>query len=437
MDTDTSGTRLGYIRLQPGISRMNGLTMLYACLTGIPFLVVINFIQPYILTAMLDIPSQQQGSISGYLAILHEIIMILMTGPFGALSDRVGRRRILSAGYIVVAVGLTVYPFATSVLGLALIRCIYAFGAAAIVSSYSAVMVDYPRESSRGKLVALAAVFNGMGIIGLTVIGGNLPAWLTAMGYGPIAAGRLAMALIGAACISSGVIVALGLKSGVRTASSDEKSPLLKLLRLGFGAARNPRIAVSYASAFAARGDVVVIGTYISLWGTQTGIADGMTEAQALSRATIIFATIQTAGLLASPLIGILNDRIDRVTALVIGMTLASAGYLMYGLQDNPLTGNWVPIAALLGLGQVSAILAGTTLVGQEADPKITGATIGVWSFCGAFGTMLGSLLGGILFDIWRPGAPFLLMAGFNLLVLVSAIVVRIKTPEKAVPVTS
>ena len=68
--------------------------------------------------------------------------------------------------------------------------------------------------------------------------------------------------------------------------------------------------------------------------------------------------------------------------------------------------------------------------MGQEADPKITGATIGAWSFCGAVGVMFGSLLGGLLFDWWKPGAPFLLMGGLNLLVAIAAIWCRISYPQ-------
>jgi MFS family permease len=430
MTTESSGTKIGYIHLQPGYTRINGWTLLFACLTGIPFLVVINFVQPYILSEMLNLPQEQQGSISGYLAILHEIIVLILVGPLGALSDRIGRRRLLGAAYILTAIGLIMYPFATSTLGLSLIRCIYALGAAGIVVTYSAALADYPQEKSRGKLVAAAAVLNGLGILILTFVGGNLPAWLTAAGYGPITAGRIAMAVVGVACIASGLIVVVGLRGTDRGSTGGDKQPIMRLLTLGFGAARNPRIAVSYAAAFAARGDVVVIGTYVSLWGTQAGMAQGMTAAEALAKATIVFAAIQTAALLVSPLIGIMNDRINRVTALVIGMALASIGYLLFGFQDSPFGGSAMMVAFVLGIGQVSAILAGATLIGQEADPKITGATVGVWSLCGAFGTMIGSLAGGLLFDFWMPGAPFILMGVLNLVVMLFAVYVRLKHPQ-------
>ncbi len=431
MSIESQGIKLlGYIRLKPGLSTINGTTLLYASITGIPFLVVINFIQPYILSAMLDIPTHQQGSISGYLAILHEIIMILLTGPAGALSDRIGRRHVTTVGFIVAAAGLMVYPWATSVTGLIFIRCLYAIGSAALVSGISVFLADYPQEKSRGKLIAMAGILNGVGILLLTAISGNLPKWLVAAGYDQIPAGRLAMAIIGITGMISGLIIYSGFKGGDRGSHGISKQSLIALLRQGFGAARNPRIAVSYASAFAARGDVVVIGTYVSLWGTQAGIAEGLLEENALAKATIIFATIQTAALIASPFIGIMNDRINRVTALIIGMGLASIGYILFGLQTTPLGSSAMTIALVLGIGQISAILAGTTLIGQEADPKITGATIGVWNLCGAAGTMIGSLFGGLLFDWWRSGAPFLLMGGLNLLVMVAAIYVRFRYPQ-------
>ena len=192
-ETPHSNRLLGYIWLQPGLSMMNGYTFIWACLTGIPFLVVINFIQPFILNVMLDVPTQEQGSISGYLAILHEIILIALTGPFGALSDRVGRRRILTIGYLIAAAGLLVYPWADSVAGLIAIRCFYAVGASAIVSASSVLMADYPQEKSRGKLVALTGVLNGLGILALTGAAGALPRIMVAAGFEQIPAGRIAM----------------------------------------------------------------------------------------------------------------------------------------------------------------------------------------------------------------------------------------------------
>jgi len=429
MTIDTQAERIGYIELQPGIRRRSGFTLLYAGLTGIPLLAFLNFIQPIILEVILGVPRESQAPVTANLAVLQEILLLMLVGPFGALSDRVGRRRIVATGYLLVAAGFVAYPFATSVTMLTMIRAGYAVGAAAIVSSYSAVIADYPSEKSRGKLIALLGVLNGLGIMLFGVLGGNLPKWLEAAGAGPVAASRTAMAVFAGLSAVSGAIIWFGLRGSRRPGTGATRQPLTRLLREGLGAARNPRIAVAFMSAFAARGDVVVIGTYVSLWVLQAGTARGMSPSDAQGRAGLVFGIISLAGLLTAPLLGILNDRVNRVTALIVGMALASAGYIAFGLQTDPLAGAGILIAVLLGVGQIASILAGQTLVSQEADPRITGATIGVYSFFGAIGTLVGSWVGGQLFALWRPGAPFLLMGFFNALVVVTAIVVRLRAP--------
>jgi hypothetical protein len=45
--------------------------------------------------------------------------------------------------------------------------------------------------------------------------------------------------------------------------------------------------------------------------------------------------------------------------------------------------------------------------------------------FFGALGILAISKIGGIAFDTWRPGAPFIIMAGANVLLLAYAIWVR------------
>lgn len=426
--SSTAGTetKLMYFWLKPGVSRLNGMTLLYAGLTGIPFLAFINFIQPIVLEVILQIPRGSQGSLTANLAVAQEIILLLLVGPFGALSDRIGRRPVLAFGYLAVAVGFFAYPWSTSPLMLTLVRAGYAVGAAAIVASYSALLADYPEDRSRGKLIALLGVLNGLGIGLLGFVGGNLPKWLEAAEFAPASATRISMALIAVICVISAGAALLGLQRG-RSGDSHHRQSLGQLLREGLGAARNPRIAVAYASAFAARGDVVVIGTYLSLWVSQAGIATGMTPAEAQGRAGIEFAIVAGASLVTAPLFGILNDRVDRVSGLVVGMLFAGLGYVVFGLQDTPLGAFSLIAAALLGIGQIGSILAGQTLISQEAGTRIAGSVIGVFSFFGAIGTLVGGWIGGQLFELWRPGAPFLLMGGFNFLVFAMALFIRLR----------
>ncbi len=78
--------------------------------------------------------------------------------------------------------------------------------------------------------------------------------------------------------------------------------------------------------------------------------------------------------------------------------------------------------AVLLGIGEISVINAGGALLGQETPPSIRGSVMGVFTVLGAAGIIFASSVGGILFDNWYRGAPFLMMAILNGLMLVFAL---------------
>ena len=106
----------------------------------------------------------------------------------------------------------------------------------------------------------------------------------------------------------------------------------------------------------------------------------------------------------------------------IIGLKKRKANPLIKGSAHA-----WVGI--IMGLGQVGSVIAGQTLIGQEADPRITGTTLGAFNFCGSVGTLVSSVLGGILFDVWTNGGPFLMMGIGSTLLLLGSIYVRVRHP--------
>ncbi len=140
-----------------------------------------------------------------------------------------------------------------------------------------------------------------------------------------------------------------------------------------------------------------------------------------------MMAIVSASPLPLAALFGILNDKLDRVTGLIIATALATAGYLAFGSLASPLFGLAIPVGILLGCGQVASIIAGQTLIGQETDPRIAGSTLGAFNAFGAMGTLAGSVLGGYLFDTWTYGGPFLMMGIFSLAVMLGALYVRFR----------
>ncbi|SVE10274.1 uncharacterized protein METZ01_LOCUS463128, partial [marine metagenome] len=200
---------------------------------------------------------------------------------------------------------------------------------------------------------------------------------------------------------------------------------LLQRLRIGITAAQNnPRITLSYGAAFVGRTDLVVVVIFLSLWITHASMEQGMTSEEALIQAGIMFAVIQGAGLLFMPIMGYLVDRMNRVVALAIATGLALVGYLWLGLLDQPMGPPAYPAAVILGMGQASAILTAMALVGQEVTETNTGAVSGLFTLFGAVGILLATKIGGVLFDVWMPGAPFVITGLANGAILLAALVI-------------
>ncbi|MCS6948806.1 MAG: MFS transporter, partial [Steroidobacteraceae bacterium] len=71
-----------------------------------------------------------------------------------------------------------------------------------------------------------------------------------------------------------------------------------------------------------------------------------------------------------------------------------------------------------LGLGQTCAIVAGQTLLGQEAPREVRGAVFGLASIAASLGILFTTSVGGWLYDALSQGAPFFLIGGINLAIM-------------------
>lgn len=182
-------------------------------------------------------------------------------------------------------------------------------------------------------------------------------------------------------------------------------------------ARRNPRIALSYGSAFAACGDLFVVGSFFSLWFVRAAAAQGIDSADAIVRVGITMTAILAANLIRVRTYGVILDKISRVSGLRIAM--ATIGYGSVGLVSNPYDmKTMIPATFILRVGEISAVVAGNALIGQEAPPRIRGAAVGVFGRVGTLGTLFATFLGGQLIDKMGYGAPFTMMACVNAIIL-------------------
>lgn len=421
--------KLGPFFLMPGITRINGVSYFLTAMIAVPMMAALSFLQP-IMLRLVGVEREVQGTLSGDLVFYQEIIVLLTTPFIGAAADKVGRRPLVMLGVALLGLGYAFYPFADSVFMMYAYRTVFGFGVAIVATSITIVNTDYVQDRSRGKWVALASLTQGIGIFVVSQLLRTLPSRMADSG---MSEALIAQYLFWGCTVTCGVVflVATGGLSRGKPSEARERDSVLQLMNAGLQTARNnSKVALAYATAFAARGDVLVVGTFTFLWTQQSAEDLGLGMADGYRRGGMLVGIIQGAALLWAMVMGYILDKIERVTGVIVAFTLAAVGYTSFGLIDDPFSSSILLPAVLLGMGESSTIIAGNALIGQSAPAAVRGSVLGSFALCGALGILIATSLGGRVFDWIAPGAPFLQMGIINALVLSAALYVRAKTKK-------
>ncbi|KAI1450900.1 hypothetical protein F5Y02DRAFT_7106 [Annulohypoxylon stygium] len=202
--------------------------------------------------------------------------------------------------------------------------------------------------------------------------------------------------------------------------------------------------------------------------------------------ASILTGVAQLAALLCAPLFGYASRRGVGVDyALVIAALLGMAGYIAFPKLQSPeyrdVDGRGggpgvFLVAVLIGVSQIGAIVcslgslgrgvlavdapavdvdeedrtldaegserdallgsdAGSEIIRRKQEPasrvQLKGSIAGVYSWCGGAAILLLTKLGGYMFDVVSPGAPFYMMAGFNGALLVASLAIGLTSSRR------
>ena len=410
-------TRFLGIDLSEGVKRRHLLAYFFAAFISSSYAGALAMLQPGLLQVM-GIDRAAQATRTGNLSALQEIILILFFGPVGALADRYGRKPVYVFGLLMTALGFSLYPHADSMTELVLYRIIIAFGSAAMIGMMVTVIADYTRDSTRGKANGLQALIATLGAF-LPPALGALPQLFANQGYDQLAAQQMTFAIAGSLGVVGALVVMVGLAPHVGRASQEVRESIATMMREGLRASRNQGIALSYGAAFISRGDLAVTGAFLSLWLVQFGTGElGLQPSEAMFELAVPrVMTVVSGALVGSLLMGYINDRVSRVTAVTLASGLAAAVYLSIFFVDDP-TAPWVlGLLAMMGVAEISAFVSSQALVGERAEPTRRGAIIGLFGVAGAIGILVGTAGGGWLYAQFGPSTPFVLFGCLNGLV--------------------
>jgi len=429
---EETGLRIGPLWMLPGVRPINIAALFFASFFGIAVMAYMNAGQPIIFKEILGIDESEFGRLAGSLTFYHEIVVLIFIAPIGALSDRIGRRPIYMAAFLLIGLGHFLYPLAENIEQLTIYRLVYALGTAGASAMLAAVANDYPVEKSRAKMIAATMLFNAVGMVILTIFFRGLPEWYQGEGFSPEWAITYTRWTVAAMCVVVATVAIIGLKKGAPE-QVKKREPMLSTLKVGLAAARNPRIALSYGAALVSRGDLAVLSTFFTTWLFLEGTQRGMSTTEAMAAGLKFYVIIQAAALPCAVVMGFVLDKIDRVFGLAIAMVLASIGYLSLAFVGDPLGSEMYYAAVLIGLGEITANLSAISLVGKEAPVKGRGAVIGMFSLFGALGILLVAKAGGELFDSVARVGPFILVGVANVVIFVWAVLVLRFAPKNYV----
>ncbi len=149
---------------------LTGLAMLYASRMLGLFMVL-----PVLSLYGMDLEKASPQTLGLALGI-YGITQALLQIPFGAASDRFGRKPLIVLGLVIFLVGSVVAALSTHVMGLVFGRALQ--GAGAISSVVLALLADYTRESERSKAMAIVGAVIGSSFVVAVMLG----PWIAGIG---------------------------------------------------------------------------------------------------------------------------------------------------------------------------------------------------------------------------------------------------------------
>jgi predicted MFS family arabinose efflux permease len=306
--------------------------------------------------------------------------------PFGAISDRLGRKPVIVFGLFLFAVGSVVAATAHSINGIMLGRALQ--GTGAISAAVTALVADLTRDNQRTKAMAIIGVTVGASFLIAIPLGSALNAMIGVPGIFWLTAG-LALAGI--------LILWLAVPTPPKSRSTVPPQPLLPQL---LSVLRNPALLRLDAGIFALH--AALTATFVVLPNALVDYA-GLPQ----NEHPALYLPIMVAS--AIPLFPVIawSERRGRQRHAFAGAVLLLALALggLSAEHGSLLTIGVGLFAFFVAFNVLEASLP--SLVSKTAPPQAKGTAIGVYSTFQFLGAFVGGDRGGWLYQHYGVGAVF------------------------------
>jgi MFS family permease len=323
----------------------------------------------------------------------------------GALSDWLGKRKFLAAlGYGLAALTKPVFPLAASLDWLVAARFVDRIGKGIRGAPRDALVADIAPPELRGASFGLRQSLDTIGaFIGPLLAIGLM--WLTADHF---------QAVFWVAVIPAFLAVGLLLVA----VKEPERPREMRRVRMPLKRGELARLGASYWW-------VVAIATVFTLarFSEAFLILRAQSIGLPMALTPIVLVVMSLVYSLSAYPIGILSDRMNRVTILALGLLLLIVADLVLAFASTIL-GVGIGVALWgLHMGFTQGLLS--TLIAETAPAELRGTAFGMFNLVTGVALLAASVTAGALWDIAGPRQTFLAGAGFALLATLGLLLVR------------
>ena len=349
----------------------------------------------------------------GVIVAASTITGVLFKLPAGALSDVLGRKRMMVLGALFFAFPPFLYPLVHDAWSLIALRFVHGF-ATAIFSPVASAYVASLAETGRGARLGWFSSANDIGATAGPLIGGFV-LYLTAS-Y------SVTYLTVGALGVLTFIVVLL-LPDVDHTAAREAKAFGVRAAEFRQGVTevlRTPPIlvaasieAVMYLGYGAFLGFLPIYAKDIGLNEAEIGIVLGAQLAVAMA---------------AKPITGRVSDRVGRIPVIVIGLLLCAASLPLIFRSESLIS--FLLVAPLLGLGVGAVTPVTNALIADLASARHLGAAMGVFGTVWDIGEAAGPMIAGFLIGALGYAATFDVLAAITAVVTVG-VMALVRDPKK------
>jgi len=318
---------------------------------------------------------------------------VLFKLPSGALSDVLGRKRMMVLGALFFALPPFLYPFVHNPWSLLALRFVHGF-ATAIFSPVASAYVASLATTGRGARLGWFSSANDVGATAGPLIGGFVLYFTASYPVTYVTAGALGVLTL--------LVVLLLPDLDPPARQTTPFAARVIEFRKGIAEVfRTPPIFVAAGiEAVMYLGYGAFLG-FLPIYAKNMGLNDA--EVASILGAQLVLAMV------AKPISGRLSDRVGRIPVVVVGLLLCAAALPLIFRSEN-LTA-FVLMAPVLGLGVGSVTPVTNALIADLASARNLGAAMGVFGTIWDVGEAAGPIVAGLLIGRMGYAATFDVLA--------------------------